>query len=38
MTAGSGLVHSEMTEKEFAKNGGRLHGFQLWINLRKIDK
>ena len=38
MTAGSGLVHSEMPEKEFAKNGGRLHGFQLWINLRKIDK
>ena len=38
MTAGSGLVHSEMPEKEFAKNGGRLHGFQLWINLRKTDK
>ena len=38
MTAGSGLVHSEMPEKEFTKNGGRLHGFQLWINLRKIDK
>ena len=38
MTAGSGLVHSEMPEKEFAKRGGRLHGFQLWINLRKTDK
>lgn len=38
MTAGSGLVHSEMPEKDFAKNGGRLHGFQLWINLRKTDK
>jgi quercetin 2,3-dioxygenase len=38
MTAGSGLVHSEMPEKEFAKSGGRLHGFQLWINLRKSDK
>jgi redox-sensitive bicupin YhaK (pirin superfamily) len=38
MTAGSGLIHSEMPEKEFAKNGGRLHGFQLWINLRKTDK
>ncbi len=38
MTAGSGLVHSEMPETEFAKNGGRLHGFQLWINLRKTDK
>jgi quercetin 2,3-dioxygenase len=38
MTAGSGLVHSEMPEKEFSKNGGRLHGFQLWINLRKTEK
>src|SRR5215218_1077107 len=38
MTAGSGVVHSEMPEKEFAKSGGRLHGFQLWINLPKIDK
>jgi redox-sensitive bicupin YhaK (pirin superfamily) len=38
MTAGSGLVHSEMPEKEFAKSGGRLHGFQLWINLLKTDK
>jgi redox-sensitive bicupin YhaK (pirin superfamily) len=38
MTAGSGLVHSEMPENEFSKNGGRLHGFQLWINLRKTDK
>src|SRR6185503_15030901 len=38
MTAGSGLVHSEMPEKEFSKSGGTLHGFQLWINLRKNDK
>ena len=38
MTAGSGLVHSEMPENEFSKTGGRLHGFQLWINLRKTDK
>ena len=38
MTAGSGLIHSEMPEKEFAKSGGTLHGFQLWINLRKTDK
>jgi quercetin 2,3-dioxygenase len=38
MTAGSGLVHSEMPEKEFAKSGGILHGFQLWINLPKTDK
>jgi redox-sensitive bicupin YhaK (pirin superfamily) len=38
MTAGSGIVHSEMPEKEFAKKGGRLHGFQLWVNLPKKDK
>jgi redox-sensitive bicupin YhaK (pirin superfamily) len=38
MTAGSGVVHSEMPEKEFAQKGGRLHGFQLWVNLPKKDK
>ncbi|HKG30668.1 MAG TPA: pirin family protein [Nitrososphaeraceae archaeon] len=35
MTAGSGVIHSEMPEKEFSKNGGKLHGFQLWVNLPK---
>ena len=38
MTAGSGVIHSEMPEKEFAQRGGRLHGFQLWVNLPKKDK
>jgi len=38
MTAGSGIVHSEMPEKEFAQKGGRLHGFQLWVNLPKKYK
>jgi redox-sensitive bicupin YhaK (pirin superfamily) len=38
MTAGSGIVHSEMPEKEFARTGGRLHGFQLWVNLPKRYK
>ena len=38
MTAGSGIVHSEMPEKEFAQKGGRIHGFQLWVNLPKKDK
>ena len=38
MTAGSGIVHSEMPEKEFVKKGGKLHGFQLWVNLPKKDK
>src|SRR6201986_4151861 len=30
MTAGAGVVHSEMPEDEFFRTGGRLHGFQLW--------
>ena len=38
MTAGSGLLHSEMPEREFLREGGRLHGFQLWVNLPKRDK
>ena len=38
MTAGSGIVHSEMPETEFAQKGGILHGFQLWVNLPKKDK
>jgi quercetin 2,3-dioxygenase len=38
MTAGAGVVHSEMPEKEFAETGGPLHGFQLWVNLPKQDK
>jgi redox-sensitive bicupin YhaK (pirin superfamily) len=38
MTAGSGVIHSEMPEVEFRKKGGRLHGFQLWVNLPKKDK
>ncbi|HEY6806651.1 MAG TPA: pirin family protein [Pyrinomonadaceae bacterium] len=38
MTAGAGVVHSEMPEHEFARDGGVLHGFQLWVNLPKRDK
>jgi redox-sensitive bicupin YhaK (pirin superfamily) len=38
MTAGAGVIHSEMPEKEFARTGGRLHGFQLWVNLPKRNK
>ncbi len=38
MTAGAGVVHSEMPEQEFARVGGRLHGFQLWVNLPGRDK
>jgi quercetin 2,3-dioxygenase len=38
MTAGSGVVHSEMPEPSFAEKGGRMHGFQLWVNLPARDK
>src|SRR5579884_2401436 len=38
MTAGSGLVHSEMPGSEIIRRGGRLHGFQIWVNLPKRDK
>ncbi|HZI68041.1 MAG TPA: pirin family protein [Thermoanaerobaculia bacterium] len=38
MTAGSGVVHSEMPEPSFAAKGGRMHGFQLWVNLPARDK
>src|ERR1700685_2655713 len=38
MTAGSGVVHSEMPEADFAARGGRIHGFQLWVNLPRKDK
>lgn len=38
MTAGSGVVHSEMPEPSFQKTGGRMHGFQLWVNLPARDK
>jgi quercetin 2,3-dioxygenase len=38
MTAGAGVVHSEMPSAEFERNGGRMHAFQLWVNLPKRDK
>ncbi|HIK11803.1 MAG TPA: pirin family protein [Oscillatoriaceae cyanobacterium M33_DOE_052] len=38
MTAGAGVVHSEMPEAEFTRTGGRLHGLQLWVNLPRRDK
>src|SRR5688572_13621483 len=34
MTAGRGLVHSEMPEQQ----EGRMRGFQLWVNLPKSNK
>src|SRR6266852_5489726 len=38
MTAGAGVIHSEMPSVEFQRSGGTLHGFQLWVNLPKRDK
>src|ERR1700737_4946332 len=31
MTAGSGVVHSEMPTSRFLREGGVLHGFQIWV-------
>ncbi|HZR10081.1 MAG TPA: pirin family protein [Myxococcales bacterium] len=33
MTAGAGIVHSEMPSRRIVEEGGRVHGFQVWINL-----
>ena len=38
MTAGSGVVHSELPADEFMRNGGVMHGFQVWVNLPARDK
>jgi quercetin 2,3-dioxygenase len=38
MTAGAGVVHSEMPSPAFERAGGRMHAFQLWVNLPKRDK
>jgi hypothetical protein len=38
MTAGRGVVHSEMPSRRLQREGGRMHGFQLWVNLPARDK
>src|SRR5947199_3492383 len=38
MTAGAGVIHSEMPAEEIRERGGRVHGFQLWVNLPRRDK
>jgi quercetin 2,3-dioxygenase len=38
MTAGRGIVHSEMPSPAMRERGGRVHGFQLWVNLAARDK
>jgi redox-sensitive bicupin YhaK (pirin superfamily) len=38
MTAGSGLIHAEISSEEFKTNGGPLEMLQLWINLPARQK
>ena len=33
ITAGAGIVHSEMPSRALREAGGRVHGFQIWVNL-----
>ncbi len=38
MTAGAGVIHSEEPAREMRTDGGRQHGFQLWVNLPASQK
>jgi redox-sensitive bicupin YhaK (pirin superfamily) len=38
MTAGAGVVHREMPSRRLQREGGRMHGFQLWVNLPAAEK
>ena len=38
MTAGAGVVHSEMPSDSLLERGGRIHGFQIWVNLPASEK
>ena len=38
MTAGSGVIHSELPHPDFLASGGTSHGFQIWVNLPTKDK
>lgn len=38
MTAGSGLIHTEVSSEKFKKEGGELEILQLWINLSAKNK
>lgn len=33
MTAGAGIIHSEEPSEKIMREGGRVHGFQIWVNL-----
>jgi len=38
MTAGAGVIHSEMPADDLVRHGGKMHGFQIWVNLPKARK
>jgi hypothetical protein len=38
MTAGAGILHSELPPQEFVAKGGLFHGVQLWVNLPRSLK
>ena len=38
MTAGAGIVHSEMPTEQLVVKGGLFHGTQLWVNLPRAEK
>lgn len=38
MTAGAGVIHSELPDPEFKRRGGVMHGFQIWVNLPAAAK
>jgi redox-sensitive bicupin YhaK (pirin superfamily) len=38
MTAGEGVVHSEEPSRRMREQGGRMHGFQIWVNLPRAHK
>jgi quercetin 2,3-dioxygenase len=38
MTAGAGIVHSELPSPRLRCDGGRAHGFQIWVNLPAASK
>src|SRR4051812_31810992 len=38
MTAGAGLIHSEEPTEAMLRDGGLMHGLQLWVNLPRADK
>jgi redox-sensitive bicupin YhaK (pirin superfamily) len=38
MTAGRGIIHAEMPSQRIREQGGRVHGFQLWVNLPAAEK